>query len=93
MYLSIRPVFRVDLLLLFFPCFLLCHSLWLNACLPRPLAVTNSPGPAPVEQCQAVQQLVSVCSGLAQPSPARVLIPRVVRGPRSELILQHRKTL
>lgn len=33
-----------------------------------------SPDPAPAEQCQAVQKLVSVSSGPALPSPARVLI-------------------
>lgn len=53
----------------------------------------HSPDPAPAEQCQAVQKLVSVCSGPARLGPARVLILRAVRGPRSELILQHRKTL
>lgn len=52
-----------------------------------------SPDLAPAEQCQAVQQLVSICSDPARPGLAWVLIPRAVRGPRSELILQHRKAL
>lgn len=40
-----------------------------------------NPDLASVEQCQDVQQLVSVCSGLAQPGPARVLIPVLSEDP------------
>lgn len=63
------------LLLFFFPWFNFCPSLWLNACLPRPLAVVTAlPDLASAEQCQAVHKLVSVRSGSARPGPTRVLI-------------------
>lgn len=63
------------MLLLFFPWFNLCPSLWLNACLPRPPAVVTAlPDLASAEQCQAVHKLVSVRSGSARPGPTRVLI-------------------
>lgn len=63
------------MLLLFFPWFNLCLSLWLNACLPRPPAVVRAlPDLASAEQCQAVHKLVSVRSGSARPGPTRVLI-------------------
>lgn len=40
-----------------------------------------SPNPAPAEQCQAVQQLVSVLADPDRPCPARVLIPGLSEDP------------
>lgn len=51
----------------------ICASLWLNACLPWPPAVVREPCPT-CSQCQAVHNLVSVCSGSARPGPTLVLI-------------------
>lgn len=51
-------------------------------CMPTPAPGCGySPDLASAEQCQAVHKLVSVCSGSARPSPARVLILRLSEDP------------
>lgn len=69
----------------------ICASLWLNACLPWPPAVVRAlPDPASVPSCPQLSQC-PLRLGPARPNPGAN--PRAVRGPCSELILQHRKTL